>query len=143
MGGIAGIQQVALGGVAHRPVDVLARAINARKGLFVEQADKAVLFGRVAQQRHHQLLVVTGYVGSFKKGRNFKLARGHFVVAGFSRNAQAIESFLHILHEHLYSLGNGPKVVIVELLTLGRRLTKESTARQQQVGAHAGKVGID
>jgi hypothetical protein len=86
VGRIARVEQVALGGIAHRPVNVLTGTVDARKGLFVQQTDKAVLFGGVLQHRHDQLLVVAGDVSRFKEGGDFKLAGGHFVVAGFGRN---------------------------------------------------------
>ena len=44
-GRVARIEQVALGGVAEREVDVLARAVDAREGLLVQQADQAVPLG--------------------------------------------------------------------------------------------------
>ena len=42
---VARIEQVALRGVADRPVDVLARAVDAGERLLVQQADHAVLLG--------------------------------------------------------------------------------------------------
>ena len=43
--GVAGIEQVALGGVAERAVDVLAGAVDAGERLLVEQAHHAVPLG--------------------------------------------------------------------------------------------------
>ena len=59
---VAGIQQVALGAVAEREVDVFARAVDAGEGLLVQQADQAVLLGHPLQGDHHQLLVIGGEV---------------------------------------------------------------------------------
>ena len=42
---VAGLEQVALLGVAERPVDVLARAVDAGERLLVQQALHAVLLG--------------------------------------------------------------------------------------------------
>ena len=48
----AGIEQVAHAGSTHRPVDVLARAVDAGEGLFVQQAGHAVLLGHAGQGLH-------------------------------------------------------------------------------------------
>ena len=61
--GVAGEQQVALGRVAEREVDVLARAVDAGERLLVEQALHAVLLGHPLERDHQQLLVVGGDVG--------------------------------------------------------------------------------
>ena len=47
---LARIEQVALGRVAEREVDVLARAVHAREGLLVQQADQAVLLGDLLER---------------------------------------------------------------------------------------------
>ena len=83
-----GSEQVALGGVAEREVDVLARAVDALEGLLVEQALHAVLLGDPLQRDHQQLLVVGGDVGALEHRGQLELARGDLVVAGLGRDAQ-------------------------------------------------------
>ena len=60
---VAGVQEVALAGAAQRPVDVLARAVDAGEGLLVQQAGHAVLLRHAAERDHDELLVVGGDVG--------------------------------------------------------------------------------
>ena len=67
-GRVAGVEQVALGGVAHRPVDVLARAVDAGERLLVQQADNAVLLAVSFRIVIVQLLVVGGDVGGLEEG---------------------------------------------------------------------------
>ena len=142
MGRLARIEQVPLGGVADRPVDVLTRTVDAGEGLLVQQAGQAMLLRRAAQQGHGELLVVGGHVGGLEERRNLKLGWGHLVVAGFGRNPQAVHLPLHLLHEDLHPLGDGAEVVVVKLLALGGGATEQGAAGQQQVWSqgHVGAV---
>ena len=134
MGGLARIEQVPLGGIADRPVDVFARAIDAGKGFLVQQTGQAMLLRSGAQDGHRELLVVGGHVRGFEEGRDLELGGGHLVVAGFGRDPQAVHLPLHLLHEHLHPLRDGAEVVIVKLLALGRGAAVEGATCQQQVG---------
>ena len=142
VGSVAGIQQVALGGVAHRPVDVLAGTVDAFERLLVQQAVHPVLPGRVLQQRHGELLVIGGHVGGLEEGGDLELTGCHFVVASLGGDSQGVHLPLHVLHEDLDPLGDRTEVVVVELLALCRRGTEQGSARQQDVGAqgHEGTV---
>ena len=51
---VAGVEQVLAGVGGHRPVVVLARAVDAGERLLVQQADQAVLVGGLAQDLHDQ-----------------------------------------------------------------------------------------
>ena len=64
-------------------------------------------------------------------------------MAGLGRDAEPVELVLHVLHEHLHPLRDGPEVVVVKLLTLGRRSAEEGAAGQQQIGPQGGVAGID
>jgi hypothetical protein len=72
--GIARIKQAAQLGIADGVVEVLARAVDAGKGLLVQQADHAVALGHAAQGGHHQLVVVGGQVALLIDGGDFELA---------------------------------------------------------------------
>ncbi len=139
----AGIEQVALRGVADRPVHMLAGAVDAGKRLFMQQADKAMLLGGAFHQRHHQLLVIGGDIGALEIRGDFKLRWRHLVVVCFGGNAQLVQLILEILHEHLHARGNRTEVMIVKLLSLRRRRAEQRAARQQQVGAHIGEQRVD
>ena len=98
-GRLAGLKQVlaVIGG--HRPVVVLAGAVDAGKGLFVQQADQTVAQGDLSHRLHHQLVVVGGDVGGGEDRGHFILGRGHFVVLGLGGNAQFPELGIQIVHE--------------------------------------------
>ena len=84
---VARVEEVALGRVADREVDVLARAVDAGERLLVQEALHAVLLGDPTERRHHQLLVVMGEVGAFEHRGDLELAGGDLVVAGLGGDA--------------------------------------------------------
>ena len=65
LGRIPGLQQVGAGVGAQGPVVVLAAAVDARKGLFVEQADQAVALGHYLHDLHSQLVLVRRQIGAW------------------------------------------------------------------------------
>ena len=87
-GRVAGLQQVVAGVGAQRPVVVLARAVDAGEGLFVQQADQAVAAGDVLRAPPSPAVVVGGDVGVLEHRRDLVLGRGDLVVAGLDRDAQ-------------------------------------------------------
>ena len=141
--GVSWVEEVPLGRVADRPVHVLARAIDAGEGLFVEQADEAMLERRALHDRHHELLVIGGHVGGFEVGRDLELPRRDLVVVGLGGDAELEQLVFEGLHEDLDAPGDGPEVVIVELLALGRRRAEERASGEEQVGAAVGEVRVD
>ena len=68
LGVLTGTEEVLAEVCAERPVVVLARAVNAREGFLVEQADKAVLFGGFLHDLHCQLVVVVSDIRGCKDG---------------------------------------------------------------------------
>jgi hypothetical protein len=87
---LARLEQVAQV-AAQRPIDVLARAVDAGKRLFVQQADHAVLLRDARQGLHDHLLMIGRQVGVFIDGRDLVLRRGHFVVPRLHGHAQLEE----------------------------------------------------
>ena len=141
--GVSRVEEIPLGRVSDRPVHVLARAVDAGEGLFVEQADEAMLERGALHDRHHELLVIGGHVCGFEVGRDLELPRRDFVVVGLGGDAELEELVFEGLHEDLDAPGDGPEVVIVELLALGRRCAKEGAPRKEQVGAAVREVRVD
>ena len=85
---VARLHQVVAGVGAHRPVVVLAGAVDAGERLLVQQADEPVLAGHVLHDLHRQLLVVGADVRVLEDRRELVLARGDLVVAGLDRHAE-------------------------------------------------------
>ena len=86
-----GLEQVVPLVVAHRPVEVLARAVDAGKRLLVQQAREPELRRRPLQRFHHHHLVIGGDVGVLEHRRDLVLARRHFVVPRLHRHADLVQ----------------------------------------------------
>ena len=132
---LAGVQQVLARVGGEGPVVVFAAAVNALKGLFVQQAHQAVLGGHVLHGFHGQLVVVGGHVGGGEDGRQLVLGRGHLVVLCLGQNAQLPQLLVQILHKGGNPGLDGAKVVVLQLLALGRLGPKQRAAGKAQVGA--------
>ena len=128
---VARIEQVALGGIAQRPVDVFARAVDAGEGLLVQQAGEAVLVGGLFEDRHDELLVVGGEVGRLEERRDLELSGRDFVVAGLGRDAEFEEFAVDLIHEGHDAIRNEAEVVVLELLTLGRGRAEERASSRE------------
>ena len=87
-----GLEQVVAGVGAHRPVVVLARAVDAGERLLVQQADEAVAAGDVLHDLHRQLLVVGADVRVLEDRRELVLRRRDLVVARLDRHAERCSS---------------------------------------------------
>ena len=97
--GIARVEEVSLRRVAEREVDVLARPVDAREGLFVQEAREAELFGDPLEHHHDELLVVGRHVPGLEHRRELELARRNLVVPRFRRNPELEELVLGGDHE--------------------------------------------
>ena len=104
---------------------MLARAVDARERLLVQQADEAVFFGGVAQHFHYHHVVVVGEVELFEHGGYFKLRGRDFVVARFRRNAEPPKLVVHVGHEVEYARLYGAEIVVFKLLVLLRGRTEK------------------
>ena len=102
---VAWLEQIALRGIAQRPVQVLTRTVDARERLLVQQAFHSVLLRDLLQGQHHELLVIGRDVGVFIDRRDFVLRRGHFVVASLEGNTDAVEFTLDLGHDGVGRVG--------------------------------------
>jgi len=66
---VAGVEQIALGRIAKREIDVFAGTIDARERFLVQQAYHPVLLGDALQHDHGHLLMVGREVAVFENGR--------------------------------------------------------------------------
>ena len=82
---------------------MLAGAVYACKRLFVQQANKAVFFGCIAENFHNHHIVVDGKVEFFEYGSYFKLRWSNFVVARFSRDSYSPKLLVDIVHKTNYA----------------------------------------
>ncbi len=133
--GVPGVEQVRARVGAHRPVVVLARAVDARERLLVQQAHQAVAACDVLHHLHRQLLVVGADVGVLEDRRELVLVGRDLVVACLDRHAQLRQLQLGLQHAREDALGDRAEVVVVELVALGRLGAEQRTPGGQQVGA--------
>ena len=133
--GVAGLEQVLAVVGAHRPVVVLARAVDAGERLLVQEADEPVAAGHVLHDLHGQLLVVGTYVRVLEDRRDLVLGRGDLVVAGLDRDAELGQLALGVEHAGQHALGDRAEVVVVELVALGRLGAEQGAAGGHQVRA--------
>ncbi len=127
----------------HRPIAMLARAVDAGKGLFVQERLQVMAQCNAAQRRHHQLVVIDGDVGLLVARRHLELARRHFVVSRDDRHAELVELVLDFGDARLDALGYTAEVVILELLSARRRRAEKGAPSHHEVGAHCEVRAID
>ena len=132
-GGAAGLQQVLAGVGLQRPVVVLAGAIDAGKGLLVEQAHQPVAGGNLLQQLHGQLVLVAGGVGVGVDGRDLMLGGRHLIVLRLGQHTQLPQLLVQLLHERGDPRLDGAVVVVVQLLPLGGPGAEQRPAAELQV----------
>ena len=125
----------------HRPVVVLARAVDAGERLLVDEEHQAVLRGEPAHRGHHDHVVVGADRGRLVDRRHLELARGHLVVAGLGRDAQAPQLAVEIHHEREDPLADRAEVLVLQLLALGRRGAEQGPAGEQRGPAAARRAG--
>ena len=91
------IEQVDARVGGHRPVVVLARAVDAGERLLVQQRGQAVPLRHPLDRLHRQHLVVAGDVALLEQRRDLVLPRRHLVVPRLDRHAQPPQLPLHLV----------------------------------------------
>ena len=132
-GGLAGFEEIFAGVGVQRPVVVLAGAVDAGKGLFMEQTHHVMLVGDLLHDLHGELVVVAGGVSVGIHRGHLMLGRGHLVVLGLAVDAQRPEVFVQILHIGRHTGTDSAVVMVVQLLTAGRLGAEQGTAGVDQV----------
>jgi len=140
---VSGFQEVALGGVAEREIEVLAASIHSAEGFLGEEGCQAVSFGDGAKGLHDQLLVVGREVAGLIDRSEFVLGRGHFVVAGLDGDAEFEEFALTFHHVSENALGDHTEVLVFEFLALRGFRAEERAACVEQVGTCVEEVAVD
>ena len=134
-GRLAGGEEVLARVGGKRPVDVLARAVHARKGLFVQQAHKAMTLGDLFHRLHDELVLVARGVGVDVDGSHLVLAGRDLVVLGLGEHTELPQLLIELLHVSTHAGTKRTEVVVIELLTLGGLGAEEGAAAQTQVHA--------
>ena len=135
VGGVAGVQQVLAGVGADGPVVVLAGAVDAGIGLFVEEADQAVTGGHPLHGLHGQLVLVHGQVAHGEDGGHLMLGGGHLVVLGGGGDAQLPQLLIQVGHEGAHPVPDDAEVLVLQLLPLGGGCAEEGAPGVDEVPA--------
>ena len=80
-------------------------------------------------------------IGVLEGRGDFILPGGDLVVAGLDRHAEFVELLFDISHECKDAIRNRAKVMVVQLMTLGRCCAEERSAAHQEIRA-AGHIGL-
>ena len=127
----------------HRPVVVLARAVDPGERLLVDEEHQAVLRREPPHHAHDDHVVVGPDRRRLEDRRHLELARGDLVVARLGRDAEPPQLAVEIHHERQDPLADRAEVLVLELLALGRRGAEQRPAGQQQVGPLLGEPAVD
>ena len=142
-GRLPGIEKVHARVRADRPVVVLARPVDPLEGLLVQEARVPELVRDLLHHFHGQLVVVHRDVGRLKDRRQLVLGRCHLVVLGLGRDAQLPELLVELVHVFGHLGLEHAKIVILHLLSLGRRRSHQRAAGQKEVFSLLVKVLVD
>ena len=114
---------------------MLARAVDAFEGLFVQQDTETVLAADFTHQCHDQQVVVVGEVAFLEDRGQLELVRGHFVMTGFQWDTQFEGLHFQLFHKFHDAGGDGTEVMVLELLVFAALMAHQRTSAEQQVGA--------
>ena len=134
-GQFAGCVEQDAGIRAQRPVVVLATAVDALEGLFVQQYAEAVVACHFTHQGHDEHVVVYRQVAFLEDRSQLELVGSHFVVTGLDGDAEFQRFDFQLLHESSHTAGDGPEVMVFQLLVLGAVMAHQRASGHQQVGA--------
>ena len=143
VGFLAWIKQIHARVGGQAPIVVLATAVDAGERLLVDQAFKAVLTRGHAQNVHAQHLMVGGDIGVLIGWRNLILTRRDFVVARLHWNTKFKQARLGVGHETNHAIGNGAKVMVIQLMALGRGRANKRAASDDQIKALVKQLAVD
>ena len=114
---------------------MLARAVHARKGLFVQQAHKIVALGNLFHRLHDELVLVARGIGVGVDGGHLVLAGCDLVVLGLGEHAELPQLFVKLLHESADAGTERAEIMVVQLLALRRLGAEQRAAAQAQIHA--------
>ena len=78
---------------------MLARAIDARKRLFMKQTSQIMPLGDLLHSLHDKLVRIAGDIGRIIDCCQFMLSGGHLVVLGLGGDAQLPKRFIKLVHK--------------------------------------------
>ena len=114
---------------------MLAGAVHAGKGLFIQQASQSMALRHLFHGLHYDLVMIHSDVRRLIDGSQLMLRGSHLVVLGLCGHAQLPQLYVQILHESADALSDHAEVMILQLLSLGGGRAEQRTAGEDQVGS--------
>ena len=133
MGTFARIQKIDAVVRGQRPVVMFTGSIDTGEWFLMKQAYQTLLSSNSLQCLHHNLVVVSCYIGFCIDGSKLMLGRSYFVMLGFCRNTHFPELFVDLSHVTADSLTQSSKIMVVKFLSLWRHSAEQGTAGIDQV----------
>ncbi len=130
---LAGLKQVCTRVGCHRPVVVLAAAVDAFERLLVQEADHIVFLRNFLHQVHCEMVVVNSDICRGENRRQLVLRGSNFVMLCFRQNAELPKLCVQLIHKCRYAGLDGSKVLILKLLTFWRLVAEQSAAGIDEV----------
>ena len=130
---IAGSQQVLACVGGHRPVVVLAGAVDACKRLLVQQTYQTMLQSDLLNDIHQQLVVIGCDIGGGEDRCDLVLCRCNLVVLGLCQQTVSPQLLIQLGHEGCNTRLDRAEVVILHLLTLRAHCAEQGAAGEQQI----------
>ena len=124
------------------PVAVLAGSVHALEGFLMQENAEAVLARDLLHQGHQHHVVIDGDVAFLINGSKFELVRSHFIVAGLGRYAELVGLDLKVFHERGDAFGDGPEIMVVELLALRALVSHQGAPRKHEIRTGEEKILI-
>ena len=138
-----GAVELVVGRDRERPVAMLAGAVDAGKRLLVHDRLQSMSRCDLAEDAHHEMVVIHRDVGVLEDRCELELARRHFVVPRDDRHTEFVEFMLDFADARLHALGDTTEVVVFELLATWGRRADERARSHDEVGAQREVRAVD
>ena len=112
---------------------MLAAAVDAGKGLLMQQAHQTVLCRDLLHDLHGQLVVVGGDICCAIDRSKLMLSRRYLVMLCFSVDTKSPELLVKIFHVSLNSCLDSTEIVIFKFLTLWSRCAVKRSACKDKI----------
>ena len=130
---LAGLQKIHAGIGAHGPVVVLAGAVDAGEGLFMQQTDHAVAGSHALHRLHRDLVVIRSEVAVGIDRRKLMLRGSSLVVLRLGEHTELPQLLIEVVHERLHAGLDAAEIMVVQLLTLRGLGAKQRAAGVDQI----------
>ena len=122
---------------------MLAGAVDAGKGLLVQQADEAVARRHTLHRFHGELVLVDRDVAGAVDGRALVLRRRDLIVLRRGGDAHFPQLLIQVGHELAHALADDAEILILQFLSLGRGRAEERPSGVDEVTALEVALAVD